>query len=193
MRGYKYSSRNKGILLLSLLAGRDSIVHAIKSTSTLGINVSAEGNTAASVRGPTSMGQFEDDVTANIAMRDYSLYGLPIDYHVQENQIKKRAVQTSEFDTDSYEIRVDNCCSKSLSFNKIYFVLCSLAPVTTKVVGLAGHKSEVTHVGTLKWSVLDDSGIERIILIPESLLVPKSTVRLLHRSILHNSWRKTAS
>jgi hypothetical protein len=37
----------------------------------------------------------------------------------------------------------------------------------------------VTHIGTLNWVVLDDTGTRRVLEIPNSILVPQSKIRLL--------------
>lgn len=85
------------------------------------------------------------------------------------------------FDTDSFEIKVDSGCSLSMTGTRKDFVDGSLtkAPPNITVGAYGGAKVPVTHIGTIKWTVLDDSGTSREILLPGSLLVPSNITRLL--------------
>ncbi len=72
-----------------------------------------------------------------------------------KSSVQKRKKQL-EFDTDSYDILIDNCCSHSLTNCKEDFIE---PPVQSrvKVRGYNGH-TESTMVGTVKWKIQDDDG-----------------------------------
>jgi hypothetical protein len=85
-------------------------------------------------------------------------------------------------DSDSVEIKMDNCCSRTLSGRKNDFVKGSLTKVhNLSVEGYSTleENEEVAHEGTIKWTVLDDKGNKCDLLIPKSLYVPTNTNRLL--------------
>jgi hypothetical protein len=85
------------------------------------------------------------------------------------------------FDTDSFPIRVDKCCTRTLSFEIIDFLPDTLVTVTNKAVAgfVANTKTPITNIGTISWNILDDRGVVRNIQIPNSYLVPEGTTRLL--------------
>jgi hypothetical protein len=45
--------------------------------------------------------------------------------------------------------------------------------------GFGNSETNITHMGTISWNIIDDQGINRQINIPNSYLVPKAGVRLL--------------
>jgi hypothetical protein len=85
------------------------------------------------------------------------------------------------WDTDSFPIRVDNCCTRTLSFDIKDFIPDSLENVTNKAVSgfVANSKTPITKIGTISWKILDDRGVIRTIKIPNSYFVPEGTTRLL--------------
>jgi hypothetical protein len=83
-------------------------------------------------------------------------------------------------DSDSIPIRIDNCCTRSISYDKEDFLPSSLRPVSQCYVkGFGGSTTPITHKGTLIWKMLDDTGQSHGITIPDSLLVPTAKIRLL--------------
>jgi hypothetical protein len=93
----------------------------------------------------------------------------------------------ARYDTDSKLIRIDNCASYSISFDKNDFIT-PLKPVKQKVKGLGG-VLEGLQTGTIEWMIEDDEGMPYVIQLPGSLYVPNSPSRLL--SPQH--WAQTTS
>jgi Reverse transcriptase (RNA-dependent DNA polymerase)/GAG-pre-integrase domain len=95
------------------------------------------------------------------------------------------------FDTDSFEVKIDNCCSKTLSGHKSDFVKGTLHPVNNMAVeGYSGSLDAITHKGTVRWTVSDDNGKVVDILIPGSLYVPGNPLRLLSPQHLAQGLKK---
>jgi hypothetical protein len=80
---------------------------------------------------------------------------------------------TQPFDSDSVELKIDNCCSRTLSGHKGDFIKSTLEPVTNMVVE-AKSLDYVTHEGTIKRTILDDKGQRCNPVIPKSLYVPSN-------------------
>jgi hypothetical protein len=77
------------------------------------------------------------------------------------------------FDTDSVAIKIDNCCTRSMTYSKADFVSGTLVPVKgRKVKGYCNTLTDITHQGTIKWCIADDHGTSRDIIIPNSFYVP---------------------
>lgn len=85
------------------------------------------------------------------------------------------------FDTDSVPIQIDNGATRTMSFARSDFISGTLKPTkaSRSVLGYGGTRSPITHEGTVRWRVLDDTGHEQTIEIPNSLYVPTSSTRLL--------------
>ena len=82
--------------------------------------------------------------------------------------------------TDAFNIKVDNCASRSMSFNFNDFVPGSLVPLSDKGVrGFGNTITPITHMGTISWSIYDDDGCLHDIQLKESYYVPTGTTRLL--------------
>jgi hypothetical protein len=82
-----------------------------------------------------------------------------------------------QYDSDSYNIGIDNHASYCLTNNLKDF---EGTPVSTKVriKGIKGHLATRLK-GTIKWHLLDDDGVEHELLIPNSYYAPDLPVRLL--------------
>jgi hypothetical protein len=94
-----------------------------------------------------------------------------------EDNIYSNAVQ---FDTDSFPVKIDNCCTQTMSGFKNDFILASMIPVHGKhVVGFAHTKTVISHKGTVKWNITDDNGVHHDICIPNAYYVPGCDIRLL--------------
>jgi GAG-pre-integrase domain len=87
--------------------------------------------------------------------------------------------QMAPMDTDSFEIKLDNCCSRTLSGHRQDFVKGTLRPKRLAIVGYNGEKEFSTHQGTIRWMIDNDEGLPQEVLIPNSLLVPTNKTRLL--------------
>lgn len=86
------------------------------------------------------------------------------------------------FDTDSYPIVIDTGCSRSISSYIADFIPDTLRTPTNQqlgIQGIEGSKICVQKIGTIKWCVLDDTGKNRTVLLPDSFYVPSTHVRLL--------------
>jgi len=92
----------------------------------------------------------------------------------------------TSFDTDSYEIGIDNRCSACISGQVTDFV-GTLKDTNRTIKGFMGTKTTNVQVGTLHWKWLDDDGRAHKFLIPNSYYVPNCNMRLL--SPQH--WAKT--
>jgi hypothetical protein len=82
-----------------------------------------------------------------------------------------------DFDADSYEILIDNCCSHSLTYDINDFIE---PPVKSKVTS-RGYNCQTTStmVGAVKWKIQDDSGKIHNFTLPDTYYSPKVETRLL--------------
>jgi hypothetical protein len=93
-------------------------------------------------------------------------------YALQHNNIR--------FDTDSYPIKVDNCCTQTISGYKEDFIPHTLRPIHNKQVrGFGDTITKITHQGTIVWQMLDDLEGKHDIVVPNSYYVPNCGIRLL--------------
>ena len=99
----------------------------------------------------------------------------------------KMGQTTSNFDTDSKTIGVDNRCSACISCDETDFE-SDLRPSSRSIKGFGGARHHGTiMVGTLRWKWCDDEGKVHKFTIPNSYYVPDGKTRLL--SPQH--WAKT--
>jgi hypothetical protein len=175
------------MILTALLAytGQVVHVHATKS-STRSTSMNIDQNWKQH-QGAT------DKITAQLALRDYTVYGTPLEYHAHSTTLHEvQLPKDIRFDTDSYRIRIDNCCSRSLTHDISDFVPGTLRGAHHSVEGLAGSKTAITHIGTISWAVLDDLGVRRTILLPNSVLVPAAKTRLLSPQHMAQEYDKSS-
>jgi hypothetical protein len=99
------------------------------------------------------------------------------------NQMDHYAVAMSNiirFDSDSLPIKIDNCCTQTISGYREDFIPTTLKQVEhLHVNGFGNTRTAITHKGTVKWVVIDDSGQHQDILIPNTYYVPNCGTRLL--------------
>ena len=89
------------------------------------------------------------------------------------------------FDTDSYDILVDNCCSQSITNNlQDYIKPPKLSDMRIK--GFNGTTTK-TRVGTVRWRIHDDEGRIHCILLPNTYYSPHAESRLIKRCQLVRS------
>jgi hypothetical protein len=87
---------------------------------------------------------------------------------------------TARFDTDSVPIKIDNCCTQTMTGYRNDFIPSSLRTIEGKhVTGFAQTKTAITHIGTVKWNVTDNLGMHHDICIPNTYYVPNCKLRLL--------------
>jgi hypothetical protein len=75
---------------------------------------------------------------------------------------------TSKFDTDSFDIGIDNRCTKSIS-HKIKDFDGPLTETNRKIQRFAGTSNTNVKIRTIKWTILDDMGKPNTITLPGSL------------------------
>jgi hypothetical protein len=75
------------------------------------------------------------------------------------------------YDSDSFKIKVDNCCSASFT-NDLKDVVGEPVPIKANVKGFGGSYTPVTHRVTIKWTIEDDSGMRHTITLPNSYYAP---------------------
>ena len=83
-----------------------------------------------------------------------------------------------KYDTDSFKIYIDNCCSRSMTFNKNDFVT-ELIKDPANVKGFVNASQNLQYKGTVSWKIDDDNGLAHEIHIPNTYYSPKSKYRLL--------------
>ncbi len=108
-----------------------------------------------------------------------------------KSSVQKRKKQL-EFDTDSYDILFDNCCSHSLTNCKEDFIEPPIKS-RVKVRGYNGH-TESTMVGTVKWKIQDDNGKIHNFILPNTYYSSAVETRLLspqHWAQVRNGKRDT--
>jgi hypothetical protein len=83
-------------------------------------------------------------------------------------------------ETDSVPIKVDNCCTQTITGYESDFIPSTIRKVEDKqVCGFGRSISKITHQGTIRWRVYDDHGKEHDIIIPNTYFVPNCGLRLL--------------
>jgi hypothetical protein len=78
-------------------------------------------------------------------------------------QASRGGAPTIRYDSDSFQIAIDNCATSCFTNDMKDFV-GSPEQVATKVVGIGQAVS--THIGTVRWLIVDDNGSRHELLIP---------------------------
>jgi hypothetical protein len=81
------------------------------------------------------------------------------------------------FNSDSFELLVDNGASRSITNNKKDFIDTPRL-ICTIIEGYSG-TSEASLVGTVKWTIADDQGLEHDIILPNTILDEKAKRQIL--------------
>jgi hypothetical protein len=89
-----------------------------------------------------------------------------------------RQQQDLGYDSDSFWMAVDNCCSACIS-NCIDDFVGPTREIIAKVKGIGGVQVMATRKGTLKWTIMDDDGKVHTFLIKDSFYHENSPYRLL--------------
>jgi hypothetical protein len=93
----------------------------------------------------------------------------------------------TDFGTDSLQIKVDNCASRTMSCSKGDFIPGTMRNVSLKGVrGFGNTITPITHIGTISWKIYDDDGRLHNIEIPNSYYVPGGSSRLLSPQHWHS-------
>ena len=114
---------------------------------------------------------------------------------MQAKTPKTKAARMIHFDTDSYEIGIDNRCSRCISHHIDDFV-GNLRDTQQTIKGFGGSRFTKAKIGTIRWKWMDDEGKIHSFLIPHSFYVPEGGVRLLSpqhwaKSITGNNRKRT--
>ena len=95
------------------------------------------------------------------------------------DKIKNGSIERQAFDTDSFEIGIDNRTSYSMT-GYIGDMVGPMTPTSNYYIkGISGKNVPVNGIGTVKWSIEDDDGMQHGLLIPNSLYVKEFKGRLL--------------
>ena len=81
------------------------------------------------------------------------------------------------FDSDSFQIGIDNHSSYSISNNLEHFI-APLRPLHTQLLG-TNSISAIKGRGTICWKIDDDNGCTHLITLPDDLYIPSSPISLL--------------
>jgi len=81
------------------------------------------------------------------------------------------------FDSDSYQIMVDNGASYSIS-NNIDDFIEPPTKIGPKIQGFAGSLT-TSLIGTVQWYITDDNGRTQSIILPNTSYVPTADIRIL--------------
>ena len=82
----------------------------------------------------------------------------------------KEKVKYVHFDSDSFKIAVDNCCTRCLT-NNLQDFIGKPTPITSPVVGIGG-TTRLAYKGTVWWNFEDNQGIKHTFDIPNSVYQP---------------------
>jgi hypothetical protein len=132
------------------------------------------------------------------SLREHNLTWRPYGYYKKRNSIAARrkclAIRSTyiieamsamkkpekprmEFDTDSFDILIDNCCSHTLT-NNINDYIEPPVKSSVKVRGYNGSTNS-TRVGTVKWKIKDDNGKIHNFVLLNTYYSPSVETRLL--------------
>ena len=93
------------------------------------------------------------------------------------NKRRKDPKDDLSFDSDSYQIMVDNGASYSISNNLDDFIEPP-TKIGPKIKGFAGSQTR-SLIGTVQWHITDDEGTTHSIILPNTSYVPTADIRML--------------
>jgi hypothetical protein len=96
---------------------------------------------------------------------------------IEVRSTRKKSKPIMHFDTDSYDILVDNCCSQSIT-NSLQDFIKPPKSSDMRIKGFNGQTTQ-TKVGTVRWRIHDDAGRIHCILLPNTYYSPHAESRLL--------------
>ena len=96
---------------------------------------------------------------------------------IEARSTRKKSKPMMHFDTDSYDILVDNCCSQSIT-NSLQDFIKPPKVSDMKIKGFNGHTTQ-TKVGTVRWRIHDDGGRIHNIILPNTYYSAHAESRLL--------------
>ena len=84
---------------------------------------------------------------------------------------------STRFDSDSFQIAIDNCASTCFTNNENDFIKGTMKKTKTNILGIG--KATSTSVGTAKWLIVDDQGRRHTLIIPGTRFQEELPFRLL--------------
>ncbi len=96
---------------------------------------------------------------------------------IEVRSTRKKSGPIMHFDTDSYDILVDNCFSLSIT-NSLQDFIKPPKVSDMKIKGFNGHTKQ-TKVGTVRWRIHDDGGKIHNIILPNTYYSAHAESRLL--------------
>lgn len=81
------------------------------------------------------------------------------------------------FDTNSFEIAIDNCCSTCIT-NSLDDFIGTPTKIDKPVVGIGG-TATIAYQGTIQWDIIDDLGAKHRFSIPNAMYQESAPYRLL--------------
>jgi GAG-pre-integrase domain len=121
---------------------------------------------------------FASNTIGSALMRKRHLRGSIHGFHAFITNTKAKSKRMA-FDTDSFPIKIDNCCTCCISPNMGDFI-GPVQVVTDKAVqSFNGQVTPVRHMGTIRWMIDDDQGVAREIIIPNLYHIPTAPHRML--------------
>ena len=97
---------------------------------------------------------------------------------MQAKMRSSKSARMVPFDVDSYEIGIDNRCSRCISHQADDFI-GDLKDTAQSIQSFGGSRITKMKIGTLNWKWMDDKGKVHSFVIPNSFYVPEGGVRLL--------------
>jgi GAG-pre-integrase domain len=91
------------------------------------------------------------------------------------------------FDSDSFQMKIDNCASKCITNNLSDFQTLP-DPVSLNITGVGGNIL-CTHIGTVNWTIEDDQGMQHAFIIPGTNYAPQAP----HHLLSPQHWSQTAN
>jgi len=81
------------------------------------------------------------------------------------------SIMDTGYDSDSFRVKVDNCCSSSFT-NNLADIVGTPIPIRARVQGFGGTATPVTHRVTIQWNIEDDLGRRHTVTLPNSYYAP---------------------
>ena len=82
------------------------------------------------------------------------------------------------FDSDSFDIAMDNCASRTMTFNQADFITPLRTPDVSSIIG-AGCSAPVQGMDDVSYLVTDDNGVQHEMIVKDAYYVPSVPFRLL--------------
>jgi hypothetical protein len=122
---------------------------------------------------------FASNTIGSASMRKRRPQGTIHSLHAFVTNAKNSKSKSMCFDTDSFPIKVDNCCTCRISPHIGDFIGPVQVVKDRAVQSFNGQVTPVKHKGMIRWMIDDDQGVAREIIIPNSYHIPSAPHRML--------------